>query len=76
LLAAPPTAISSVSPAVRLKSPPISAATTRAGLITKPSASALRAKGEDLIRVGGRRREGDNAPGIGEVEWCRARGQS
>jgi hypothetical protein len=50
-------------------------ATTWAGLITKPSASPLRAKGEDLIRVGGRHREGDKAPGISEVEWCRARGQ-
>jgi hypothetical protein len=39
------------------------------------AASPLRAKGEDLIRVGGRHREGDKAPGIGEVEWCSARGQ-
>jgi hypothetical protein len=31
--------------------------------------STLSAKGEDLIVVSGRHREGDEAPGISEVEW-------
>jgi hypothetical protein len=35
----------------------------------KDTVSALRAKGEDLISVGGRHREGDEATGIREVEW-------
>jgi hypothetical protein len=37
--------------------------------------SALRAKGEDLIVVGGRHREGDETAGIREVEWHGAGGR-
>jgi hypothetical protein len=37
--------------------------------------SALRAKSEDLIEVGGWRREGDEATGIREVEWHRVGGR-
>jgi hypothetical protein len=38
----------------------------------KAAVSTLRAKREDLISVGGRHREGDEAAGISEVERCSA----
>jgi hypothetical protein len=47
---------------------PLSRLTAGADDTVKDTAAALRAKGEDLIRVGGWHRKIDEASGIGEVE--------